>query len=334
MQPSQLSGSRYRHRTFSGDGRQAFLWPLGFCLLLFALGGCHNKSAGEEEDTSVKTRTPVTITHISFGSLTEYISLNATSQFLQKNYVKANVNGYVTAAYVTLGKHVSQGETLFRLQTKEARSIGNAVNKLDPSFRFSGVNYIRAPSSGYVSQVNHQQGDYVQDGEQLAILNDANSFAFVLNLPYELRPYLQQQRQVQLTLPDNTQLAGIIENPVPTVDPTSQSQQVIIRVPSASGIPENLIAKVRLVKTQKNAAQSLPKAAVLSDDAQTQYWVMQLVNDSTAVKIPVKRGMETKDAVEIISPQFRPADRIVLTGNYGLADTAGVVVRSKSDAQS
>jgi uncharacterized NAD(P)/FAD-binding protein YdhS len=51
---------------------------------------------------------------------------------------------------------------------------------------------------------------------------------------------------------------------------------------------------------------------------------MKMINDSTAVKVPVKTGLETGEKVEIISPDFSPQDRILVSGNYGLADTAKV----------
>jgi hypothetical protein len=51
-----------------------------------------------------------------------------------------------------------------------------------------------------------------------------------------------------------------------------------------------------------------------------------MINDSTAVKVPVKKGMETKDNVEIVSPALSSSDKILLTGNYGLPDTAKVKV--------
>ncbi len=67
---------------------------------------------------------------------------------------------------------------------------------------------------------------------------------------------------------------------------------------------------------------------------------MKLLDDSTAVKIAVKKGIETADKIEIVSPSFNPADRFVLTGNYGLADTAkislpqsGIVKPEKDSAE-
>ena len=56
---------------------------------------------------------------------------------------------------------------------------------------------------------------------------------------------------------------------------------------------------------------------------------MKLINDSTAVKIPVKKGIETKEKIEIIDPIFNTSDQIVRTGNYGLEDTARVYIIKK-----
>ena len=72
---------------------------------------------------------------------------------------------------------------------------------------------------------------------------------------------------------------------------------------------------------------SLPKEAVLSDETQSQFWIMKMINDSTAAKVPVKKGMETTDRVEVLDPPLKAADVILLTGNYGLPDTAKVKVQ-------
>jgi uncharacterized NAD(P)/FAD-binding protein YdhS len=60
----------------------------------------------------------------------------------------------------------------------------------------------------------------------------------------------------------------------------------------------------------------------LSNETLSEFWVMKMIDDTTAVKVPVKKGIETGDRVEILSPDFSPEDKILLSGNYGLADTA------------
>ena len=292
---------------------------------LISISSCGNKETKADESTAATAQTPVTVTTIDTQPLTEYLELNATSSFLQKSYVKANAGGYLKTANAVPGRYVTAGQVLFTLKTKEAESIGNSINKLDPSFKFSGVNAIKAASSGYITQLNHQAGDYVQDGEQLAVISDQNSFAFVLELPFEQRKYVTFNRSVDVILPDSTHLTGTVTAAMPTVDPASQTQNMIIKVSSTEHIPENLIAKVRIIKSQGHGA-SLPKSAVLSNDVQSEFWVMKMIDTNTAVKVPVTKGIETKDKVEILSPAFTPNDKILAGGNYGLGDTAKVKI--------
>ncbi|HEU5365206.1 MAG TPA: efflux RND transporter periplasmic adaptor subunit, partial [Hanamia sp.] len=277
-----------------------------------------------------EVRVPVTVTSVSFEPLQQYIDLNATSTFLQQNFVKSNLNGYIQKANVKFGDYVHRGQVLFVLKTKEAEAIGNSVNKLDSGFKFSGVNTVHADASGYVVLINHQAGDYVQDGEQLAVINDSRSFVFVMNVPYEYKQYISTGKQVQLTLPDGEKFWATVKPSLPMMDSASQTQAVSLSVNAPHPIPMNLVAKVRLIKESKTAAQTLDKKAVLSDETQKDFWVMKMINDSTAIKVPVKTGMESGDKVEIISPEFQPKDKILLTGNYGLNDTVTVIVQKDS----
>ncbi|MBY0348082.1 MAG: HlyD family efflux transporter periplasmic adaptor subunit [Hydrotalea flava] len=274
------------------------------------------------------TGTPVTITHPIKGMMQETVTLNAVSAFLLKSFVKANANGYLQQVNIHLGQYVQKGETLFVITTKEARALGNTINALDTSLRFSGTIAIHAPGNGYITQLNYHAGDYVLDGEPLAAITDNRSFVFLLDLPYELKPYLPQNKMVHLLLPDGTQLTGTMGTPLPTVDPAAQTQNFIIRVNTNKQIPENLIAKVNLIKVQKMNTLSLPKAAVLSDEVQSNFWVMKMIDSITAIKVQVQKGVETNDAVEIITPAFKTTDSILVKGNYGLPDTAKVMILS------
>ncbi|MGZ3755242.1 MAG: efflux RND transporter periplasmic adaptor subunit [Mucilaginibacter sp.] len=304
------------------------LKPVYFIVAAALLFGACKSGAdkADGEDANVKAITPVTVTSVNDSTMVDYIDLNATSAFLQKSYVKANANGYIQKVNAQLGHFVNKGEVLFTIKTKEAQSIGNSINILDTTFKFSGENKIKANEHGYITQLNHQPGDYVQDGDQLAIISDRSSFVFLMQLPYELRAYVRDGQNVQLTLPDGTKLSAIAASSMPTVDTVSQTQSIVLRINSSKPIPENLVAKARIVKTAHNNTISLPKTAILSNETQTEFWVMKLINPSTAVKVPVTKGIEAGDRVEIVSPKFSPQDKIVVTGNYGLADTAKIKI--------
>ena len=297
------------------------------CLILYgACLSCSPATTGTEEAAPETVQTPVTVTGISTEPLAECIELNATSSFMQKNFIKANANGYLQSNFTRPGQYVNRGQVLFTIKTKEAQSIGNAVNQLDSNFKFSGTNAIRAGEKGFITQLSHQAGDYVQDGEQLAIVSDVNSFAFLLDLPYELRAYMQNRKTVELILPDGEKLTGTVAGSLPSVDPAAQTQSIFIKVNAGHSIPENLVAKVRIAKMLKEKPVSLPKAAVLTNETQTESWIMKMIDSGTAVKIPVTRGIETAGRIEILAPPLSVTDKILLTGNYGLPDTAKVTI--------
>ncbi len=300
-----------------------------FLLLVLAVAGCHSSTPTPPELPPTLPGTPVTLTAVEVGSLREVAELNATAAFLQKSVVKANANGYLKGGSIRLGQFVQTGQLLYTLQNKEASALGNLVESVDSSFHLKTLIDIRANQTGFITQLDRQPGDYVQDGEQLAVISEARSFAFVLDLPFEMRRYLPQNHTVDLILPDSTRLRATVAAAMPTVDPVAQTQRFVLKVPTINGgrsIPENLIARVLWVKAVKPQAVSLPKAAVLTNEMQSDWWIMQLTDDTTAVKVPIRRGIEMGDRVEIIAPVLKTSDQILLSGNFGLGDTARVVV--------
>lgn len=300
------------------------------CLLICSafillLASCNSGTADPAAE-QVVVETPVQVTTVSTANLSDEIVLNATSAYLEKSYVKSTTNGYVETAAVQAGAAVQANQLLFSVITKEARAIGNSINALDPGFKFSGIARIKAAQSGFVSQVNHQKGDYVQEGEPLAMISNQKSLVFLLDLPYEMRKSVLSNKSLKVTLPDGEELSGTVSSALPAVDSVAQTQRLVIRVNATHPIPENLIGKVKVVRSAVSNVQSLPKSAVLTNETEDVFWVMKMINDSTAVKTIVQKGMQNDQSIQIISPVFKNGDRLISTGNYGLADTAKVKI--------
>ena len=297
--------------------------------LALAVVSCHT---GTKNQVTQQTggRVPVTITHATFDTLTETIMLNAVSTCLLKTFIKSNVNGYLKEVSAGLGDKVAKGLKMFIIRTKEAEYLGNTINNLDSSLRFSGLITIYSSGNGYVTQMNYRPGDYVQDGEMLAAVSDETSLVFMLELPYDLRQFLALNRTVKLTLPDDHIIEGTLLQAMPVVDPVSQTQSFVIRIKPGQSIPENLVARVSYVTKVKPLAVTLPKEAVLTNEVQDEFWIMKMIDDTTAVKVTVVKGIESDGKVEILSPVLIPGDNILLTGNYGLPDTASVMVENNN----
>jgi multidrug efflux pump subunit AcrA (membrane-fusion protein) len=300
-----------------------------FIVFTFAITliSCKKSADPALAEPVINSATPVTVVFPTDTlTIDNAISINATATYLLKSDVKANATGYITNVRINLGDAVRKGQFLFSVQTKESRALGNTINKLDRSFRFSGVTTVTSPATGYVNLLNHQVGDYVQEGEILAGITDSSSFGFVMNVPYENHEMLINNKNLEINLPDGKTLHGHIAKLLPSVDPISQTEKVLVKPNEQVSIPENLIVSINLKHKQNDTGIYVPKSAVLTDEGQTKFWVMKLKNENTAVKIDVVKGTENNNFVQIVSGNINLKDKIITSGNYGLENNAKVKI--------
>lgn len=296
---------------------------LFYAIVLLSFAACKKKESPEK---AIDARIPVTVTTINTNKLEDFVELNGSATYLVKNVIKANATGYLNSVNVAINDFVTNGKELFSIKTREAKVLGNTINKIDPTLNFGGAIKVRSNTNGIVTSINVQQGDYIQDGDPLVTINDAKSFGILLSLPYELKKYVAVGQSFPITLPDGTTRTGTVQKLMPTVDAVSQTQNVVLKIDGTQDIPENLIVKVKINKSSNSHTISLPKAAVLSDETESHFWIMKLIKSNTAVKIPIQKGIETDSNVEILSPILTTKDQILLTGNYGVNDTIKVKV--------
>jgi biotin carboxyl carrier protein len=284
---------------------------------------CKHAVQASEEASVIKT--PVTIVPARYKSVTATVKLPAVATFMNKNIIRTTTAGTIEKIMISPGEYITSGQLLFSIRTREAMALTNKVQG-DSSLNFKGQINVLSSKEGIISSVSYQKGDYVQEGDELAVVSEQNSLVFILDLPFELEKYIERNRNCKIVLPDNSQINGTITGKLSEMDLQSQTIRYVIKPSTKEHLPGNLIASVNLVKSTNDKAMVLPKQSVLGNETQTEFWVMKLINDSTAIKVLVNKGFENNDEVEIVSPKFLPSDRIVLTGGYGLSDTARVSI--------
>ncbi|MEI6680680.1 MAG: hypothetical protein WCL21_18875 [Mariniphaga sp.] len=296
-------------------------------IMIFQIMGCNSKAPSKAEEIA-QVSTPVTITSISTIPISELISFNAVSAYQRKNIVKSTINGYINESFVNQGDIVKAGQPLYAIKTKEGDALSKFAAK-DSLLNFKGKLTIVSPSTGIVTEATKQTNDYIGDGEQLCIIAVQSSFVFLLNIPYEQNKYAVAGSRCSILLPDSMTFQGTISGKLSTVDPVSQTQGFVVKPQNIKLLPENLSVIVQIIKNTKKNAQVIDKSAVLADETMENFWVMKLINDTTAVKIAVKTGIASGSKIEIISPVFTERDRLINTGNYGLSDTAFVNINQR-----
>ncbi len=296
-----------------------FVFPI-----LFLLFGCGGRQENVEKE--IQAKVPVTVEKIHTADIADYLELNATSVFLVKSVIKSSIAGYIEEINISQGDKVIKNQVLFKLRTKESTALQN--DSLNP-YSFSGLITLKANLDGIILTVDHPRGDFIQEGDQLATIAVPSSFVYILDVPYESVSYIRLSSTCEISLPDGHTLNGKIFSRLPSITPGSQTQRFIIHPVETQNMPENLIAKIRILKRVIPKAVLLNKACILADEVMQHFWVMKLINDSVAVKIPVTTGLNSGNDIVITSPDFSASDLFLSSGNYGLGDTVKVVVTKK-----
>lgn len=294
--------------------------------LIFVLASCGSKTETQTE-LNATPKTPVEVVSIGSGSINDELTLFGTTIYLKRNLVTAPIPAFITQVYVKLGDRVNKGDVLYVLQSKESRALGNEVTKIDSTLKNFGIINVTASATGIISTLDKQQsGDYVLEGTQLCTIAESNDLVFQVNVPYEFTHYTRTGNRCTIILPDNTEHTATFTKALAVMNVAAQTQTILAKSNENLFLPENMMVKVVISKGSQTKKQVLPKSCVLSDEMMKEFWVMKLINDSTAIKIPVTVGDKNSERIEIIAPQFSVEDKIISKGNYGLPDTALVTI--------
>lgn len=292
-------------------------------LLLFA--AC-SPATETQDEVVVEPRTPVQVVSPVSGSIGNELIFLGTTAYLSRSVINASVAGFITKVNVKLGDRVKKGDVLFVLQTKEGRALQSSFSA-DSLMKNFGLIEMKAPASGVVSTLEKQQsGDYIMEGTPLCTIAESSQLVFQINVPFEFTEFAKQGKSCTIKLPNGMAYDAKFTKALSAMNAVSQTQTILASTNTEIFLPENMIVTAILRTDGSAKSQLFPRSCVLSDAMMTEFWVMQLLNDSLAVKIPVQIGQRTKDEVEVLSPTFSLDDRIISVGSYGLPDSAQVTI--------
>jgi hypothetical protein len=297
---------------------------IGAAVCFLTLSSC--KDSKKEASETQASKTPVEIESLRSGPMDEIVELSAVSAYLRKETVRSSSAGFISEVTKALGQKVQPGDLLMVIKTKEASALKNLPN--DSMLQIRGLVQIKASFEGIISQMDHHQGDYVSEGDPLLTLAQPGSLVFYLKVPYSEHSAIHIDEIYALFLPDGKKIYGKLLRLLTAVDAGNQSLDYLIEPQTAEFIPENLWVQVPVKKLRHIGNYSLAKVCIQSNETQTEFWVMKLINDSLAVKIPIHTGIITDSLVEILSPAFSISDRFVAKGSYGLPDSARIEIQN------
>jgi hypothetical protein len=285
-----------------------------FCIIC-SLSSCRNGSTEVEEQMPVVS---VTAEQIGSGTIENAISFNGSTVYLKKIQVLSPVAGYVVRTNVRYGQEVNKDMVLFEIKTREAKALEPLTGTADSS----GTLKIFAESDGFISELNiNEPGVYVPEGSTLCNIVNNKDLMFRLNVPYEYISIPGREKNCKIRLADNTIIAGSVFRILPSVDETNQTQSVLVKPLTARILPENLNLIISFTMERHENALLVSKSSLMTDETQSEFWVMKIYPDNRAVKVPVKKGIDNDSIAEIVTPALKVDDLIIKVGAYGLPDS-------------
>ncbi len=294
--------------------KRLFIWCFILCLFQ-VFSSCKSKNSSTVEQPRVVS---VKATHLLQGDIENEINFNGSTVYLKKNTVTSPIAGYIVSTHVKFGDEVRKDEVLFEIETRESRALESGMNTTGDISRVK----VLATSGGFINELNiNDPGVYISEGATLCTIVDNKDLIVKVNIPFEYHSLLSREKNCKIRLADNTVIAGSVFRILPVMDAVNQTQTVLIKPGTKRQLPENLNLSVAFIHEKHRRSFLVTKSSLMTNDTQSEFWVMKIDGNNIAVKIPVGKGIENDSIAEIISPDLHVNDLIISEGAYGLPDS-------------
>jgi len=193
---------------------------------------------------------------------------------------------------------------------------------------------VTAPVSGVADQVNVRVGEMFMGtsaaGPQIRIVN-TNDLKVVVQVPENYMGRVNVGSVLEIILPDqnNKAITATVNVAGKVIDPNTRSFSIEARIPSATNLKPNQVAKVRIKDYGNPNAITIPVNTLQNDE--TGKYVMVAVNENgklIAKKKTVTIGELYGDHLEVKSG-LQIGDQLITEGFQGLYDGQVITTQAK-----
>lgn len=170
-------------------------------------------------------------------------------------------------------------------------------------------------ASGYITQLNLQEGDYVSEGGSIVKLAGLSDLWVEAQVYATQLSQINNAKNVTIQIPDlpGKTIPGKISFENPELNPATRINLIRINVPNKNNELKPGMSAFITVKTGGANALFLPSDAVLRDGKMAMIWIETSQNKFKSVM--VETGMESGNMIEIKSG-IQPNDVVVTSGAY------------------
>ncbi len=182
---------------------------------------------------------------------------------------------------------------------------------------------IRAPFDGVVIKRHVDRGEWISEGETVAVIGKDDIIDIVVQLPEQIIQYVKVGMQVTAAA-NGKPFKGTVIAIVPRGDVSTRTFPVKIRTPNKFALIEGMSARVTMPTGQVRQSLIVPRDAIIPKFGQTVVFTAQ---DAKASMLPVQViGFEGLDA-GVTSPGLKEGMLVVVDGNERLRDGQAIAFK-------
>lgn len=317
-----------------------------------------NRLTGPDADeTTTETDVPVRVAEIIRTTMRGYVTAYGLvepeppgEREAARARVSPTVPGVVVAVRVTEGQRVAKGSMLFELDSRAAdiavefakktleretqlmeaggtspKVLQQAEQQLDDARVQQAFLKVPSPLDGTVTRVNVAPGEAVDLTSVLAEVVDLDRIVVSADVPVAEVTSLEPGQACEIVVDiDDEAISCELIFVGTSVDLTTGTVPVRASVQVASGLLPGQFVSVRIVSTEHKDSLAVPVESVSkSDDGEM---IISVVQNGTAVQMPVTTGLRGGGLVEIEGNGLRPGLAVVTEGAYALPNETRVIV--------
>ena len=207
---------------------------------------------------------------------------------------------------------------------KQAASLNAQVEQLAIELE---KKIIRAPFDGVVIKRHVDRGEWISEGETVAVIGKDDVIDIVAELPEQIIQYVKIGMQVRAAA-NGIEFSGTVIAIVPKGDVSTRTFPVKIRTPNQFSLIEGMSATVTMPKGEITKTLIVPRDAVISKFGQTVVFIAQ---DAKATMLPVQViGFEGLEA-GVASAGLKEGMLVVVEGNERLRNGQDVAYKQPAN---
>jgi Cu(I)/Ag(I) efflux system membrane fusion protein len=188
------------------------------------------------------------------------------------------------------------------------------IGELAKAKKISTLTSFYSPQSGYITELESHEGDYVTEGGTIVRLTDLSSLWAEAQVYTSQLSEIDRNGNATVQLPDiGKELNGKIQFVNPEINPDTRINLIRVSVANAGNQLKPGMSAYVVLKNRQHNSLTLPVDAVIRNEKMNVVWIQ--IDKNTFKNVMVETGLESNDRIEI-KTGLKEGDVIVTSGAY------------------